>query len=97
VENQRFRRGTPTSRHNFAIRIPSEHGFDGHRDLLGHSSQVTSEIYAALDETKAIEAIFVCVNRTLRGPQALSSEGFVYGLEPSRPRSFPFALFAIAY
>ena len=37
---------------HFATRVRREHGLDAARVLLGHSSPVTSEIYAELDEAK---------------------------------------------
>ena len=40
-------------RHNFATKVRKEHGIEVARVLLGHSSAVTSEIYAEVDQDAA--------------------------------------------
>jgi site-specific recombinase XerC len=42
-------------RHNAATRIRSACGIEAARIILGHSSAVTSEIYAEIDQEKARE------------------------------------------
>lgn len=44
-------------RHNFATTIRKEHGLEASRILLGHSSAVTSEIYAEVDYDAARQII----------------------------------------
>lgn len=44
-------------RHNAATRFRREFGLDVARAILGHSTPVTTEIYAELDEAKAAEAM----------------------------------------
>ena len=42
-------------RHNAATRIRAAYGIEAARIILGHSSAVTSEIYAEIDREKARE------------------------------------------
>jgi integrase len=44
-------------RHNFGTEIRRQHGLDVARVLLGHSSPVVTEVYAELDQAKAIDAL----------------------------------------
>lgn len=44
-------------RHNFATMVRKSHGLEAARILLGHSSAVTSEIYAEVDSEKAAAII----------------------------------------
>ena len=44
-------------RHNFGTEIRKKHGLDVARVLLGHSSPVVTEVYAELDQAKAIDAL----------------------------------------
>jgi len=44
-------------RHNAATRIRREHGLEAARAVLGHSSVVVTEIYAELDQSRAIEVM----------------------------------------
>ena len=44
-------------RHNAATRLRKEFGIDAARVVLGHSSSAVTEIYAEIDETKAIAAM----------------------------------------
>jgi integrase len=44
-------------RHNAATRLRKEFGLDVARAVLGHSSPAVTELYAQLDESKAIEAM----------------------------------------
>jgi integrase len=44
-------------RHNAATRLRREFGLDVARAVLGHSSPVVTEVYAELDQAKAIEAM----------------------------------------
>ncbi|MBI3839787.1 MAG: site-specific integrase [Planctomycetia bacterium] len=41
-------------RHNYATRVRREHGLETARILLGHRSVVVSELYAEVDNTKAV-------------------------------------------
>jgi integrase len=44
-------------RHNAATRIRAAYGIEAARIILGHSSAVTSEIYAEIDREKAKEIV----------------------------------------
>ena len=44
-------------RHSAATRIRREHGLEAARVILGHSSAVTSELYAEIDKAKALKVM----------------------------------------